>query len=58
MPTHAEYTTRLEHASSRLHETALWHPHPWLRDLALSKAREIDQLLIDLSFTPANGRKS
>jgi hypothetical protein len=51
MSTHAEYTTRLEHASARLHETATWHPHPWLRDLALTKAREADQRLIDLSFT-------
>jgi hypothetical protein len=51
MSTHAEYTTRLEHASTRLHETATWHPHPWLRELALTKAREADQRLIDLSFT-------
>jgi hypothetical protein len=48
--THAEYTARLERASAHLHEIATWNPHPWLRDLAVIKAREVDQRLVDSTF--------
>lgn len=50
MPTQESYVKRLENASRHLHETATWHPHPWLRDLAAMKATQVDQKLIDASF--------
>lgn len=49
-PTEESYKVRLENASRHLHETAMWHPHPWLRDLAAMKATQVDQKLIDASF--------
>lgn len=51
MPAKEEYTIRLENATAQLRDILLWHPHPWLRELASTKLREAEQALIDSSFT-------
>lgn len=50
MPAKEEYTIRLENATARLRDILLWHPHPWLRELASTKLREAEQTLVDASF--------